>query len=159
MLCVLCDEDGVSVQHYGRNHGFRLTEHFVVNSATVSHSTSYTCRACRPERVVKFSPGDAVLHFHTTHEQIVSDLPVEREVPEPEPELPVLTWALFDQWAHRQVALEAERDAYVAQVGNLKTRVADLTRTVEEQKAKLDELTSSAVSSEFFKVYEDIRNR
>ena len=158
MLCVLCDEVGVSIQHYARNHGFRLTEHFVVNSATVSHSTSYTCRACRPERVVKFSPGDAVLHHNLSHGNIVVVKP-EREVPEPDPELPVLTWALFDQWATRYVALEAERDAYVAQVGNLKTRVADLTRTVEEQKAKLDELTSSAVSSEFFKVYEDIRNR
>jgi hypothetical protein len=158
MLCVLCDEVGVSIQHYGRNHGFRLTEHFVVNSATATNPTSYSCRACRPERVVMPSPGAAVQHQNLSHGNIVVVKP-EREVPEPDPELPVLTWALFDQWATRYVALEAERDEFKAEIERLQSRVADLTRAVEEQKAKLDELTSSAVSSEFFKVYEDIRNR
>ena len=158
MLCVLCDEVGVGGHHYARIHGFRLTDHYLVTSATATKPTSYTCRACRPERVVKFSPGDAVLHHNLSHGNIVVVKP-EREVPEPDPELPVLTWALFDQWATRYVALEAERDEFKAEIERLQSRVADLTRAVEEQKAKLDELTSSAVSSEFFKVYEDIRNR
>jgi hypothetical protein len=159
MLCVLCDEVGVGGHHYARIHGFRLTDHYLVTSATATKPTSYICRACRPERVKEFSPGDAVLHFHTTHRHLVDDLPVEREVPEPEPELPVLTWELFDQWAGRYVALQEERDELVVEITSLKSRVEDLTRAVEEQHGKLNDLTTDAVSNEFFKVYEDIRNR
>ena len=158
MLCVLCGEDGVRGHHYARIHGFRLTDHYLVTSATATNPTSYSCRACRPERVVKFSPGDAVLHHNLSHGNIVVVKP-EREVPEKEPELPVLTWELFDQWALRYLALQEERTQLVVEITSLKGRVEDLTRTVEEQRGKLNDLTTNAVSNEFFKVYEDIRNR
>ena len=158
MLCVLCDEDGVSGHHYSSTHGFRLTDHFMVTSATATNPTSYSCRACRPERVVMPSPGAAVQHHNLSHGNIVVVKP-EREVPEKEPELPVLTWEMFDQWALRYLALQEERTQLVVEITSLKGRVEDLTRTVEEQRGKLNDLTTNAVSNEFFKVYEDIRNR
>ena len=91
----------------------------------------------------------------------MDDLPVEREVPEPEPEpeLPVLTWELFDQWAGRYVALQEERVQLVVEITSLKGRVEDLTRAVEELRDRANERVVAEFSSEFNRVYEDIKSR
>ena len=161
MLCVLCGKDGVGTRHYFARHDFKFVDHFMVVSATpMSGPPTYACRPCRPDRAVFLNPGDAALHYHPTHEQLVDALPGEREVPESEPAaLPVLTWALFDQWAVRHVAVQEERDEFRAEVERLQRRIEGMTRTVEEQKAKLDKLTVGAVSKEFYSVYEDITSR
>ena len=163
MLCVLCDADGVSTRHYFTRHAFKLSDHFMVTSVvnTGEGKPTYSCKPCRPYRVVFLNPGDAVLHYHKTHEQLVDVLPVPREVPEKEPEreLPVLTWELFDQWALRYLALQEEKVQLVVEITSLKGRVEDLTRLAEEQRVKLSGAAASAVSNEFFKVYEDVGGR
>jgi len=80
-------------------------------------------------------------------------------LPGPSDQLPTLTWELFDRWALKYLALQEERTQLLAEITSLKGRVEDLTRLAEEQRVKLSMNAASAVSNEFFKVYEDIRSR
>jgi hypothetical protein len=97
-----------------------------------------------------------VLHYHGEHGPIVVGVPVVREAPEPE--LPTLTWDLFDQWARRWVAFRDEMDLWEAETARLQNRVDDLTRAIEDQRLAQKRQISSDVSDEFFKVYNDVQS-
>ncbi len=160
--CVLCLQSGVKNRHYSQTHSFRLVDHFSIHSTSAGlngpdgRAPTYRCTACRPEVALFSSSGEAVLHYHGEHGPIVVGVPVVREAPEPE--LPMLTWDLFDQWARRWVAFRDEMDLWEAETARLQNRVDDLTRTIEDQRLAQKRQISSDVSDEFFKVYNDVQS-